>query len=387
VEYALWISSDTPDLAKRLITHPNQLVAQSALEALVQHPQAAETLITKEWIWDAAHSSDPNRRMLAAIGVRLHGDKETGAMHQLLLDPDPRVAAVACRSAAELQDRTYLDALLRLLPKAKLRADAIDALAAYGDRIIGTLGDVLLDTTMPIAVRRQIPRVLQRIHHQRSVDVLIQALAEPDLSVRTSAIRSLHVLREAAPKMNYGRESVMHHIHSEARYYYEMSAALAPFRDKHDTPAARILASTLESRLRSTLERLFRLLGLRYPPKEIYAAYLAVNRGGKTDEFTAALEFLDNVLERELKRILLPMLDEDARVSQVGRDIFGVEARDAQTALKELMRSGDSWLVACAIATAAELRLTELKPEIEPLSKRAGTEVGQVAQSAILALA
>jgi hypothetical protein len=119
----------------------------------------------------------------------------------------------------------------------------------------------------------------------------------------------------------------------------------------------------------------------------MYAAYLAVHRGGKTDEYTAALEFLDNVLERELKKILLPMLDEDGRVTQVGRELFGVEPRDAQTALRELMRCGDAWLVVCAVATAAELRLTELKPDIEPLSKRAGAEVSQVAQSAILALA
>jgi ATP:ADP antiporter, AAA family len=276
VEYALWVCSDTPDLAKRLITHPNQLVAQSALEALVRHPQAAEALITKEWIWDAAHSPDPARRSSAAIGIRLHGDKESGALHQLLLDADPGVAAAACRTAGLLQDRAYLDALLRLLPKAHMRRYAIDGLAAYGERIVGTLGDVLLDTTMPTAVRRQVPRVLQRIHYQRSVDVLIQALGEPDLTVRTQVIRSLNVLRQDAPRLNYGRDSVMHQILTEARYYYEMNAALAPFRDAQNTSATRLLAATIESRLRSTLERLFRLLGLRYPPKEIYAAYLAV---------------------------------------------------------------------------------------------------------------
>jgi ATP:ADP antiporter, AAA family len=386
VEYALWVSSDTPDLAKRLITHPNQLVTQSALETLVGHPEAAAALITKEWIWDAAHSPDPNRRALAATGIRLHGDKETGALHGLLLDADPRVAAAACRTAGVLQDRVYLDALLRLLPKSQLRREAIDSLAAYGERIIGTLGDVLLDTTMPQAVRRQIPRVLQRIPHQRSVDVLIQAIDEEDLNVRVSVLRSLNVLREAAPRLTYGREPVMHQILGEARYYYEMNAALEPFRDKQDIPAARLLAKTLESRLRSTLDRLFRLLGLRYPPKEIYAAYLAVNRP-KGDQFTAAMEFLDNVLERELKKVLLPLIDSDARITQTGRELFGVEPRDAQTVLRELMRSHDPWLVSCAIATAAELRLSALKPDIEPLSKRRGSEVSQVAESAMLALA
>ena len=34
----------------------------------------------------------------------------------------------------------------------------------------------------------------------------------------------------------------------------------------------------------------------------MHAAYLALNRK-KTDEYTAAIEFLDNVLERELKRV------------------------------------------------------------------------------------
>src|SRR6476661_5363314 len=64
VKYALWVSSDTPDLAKRLLSHPNQLVARSALAALADHPEAAEPLITKEWVTDAAASADPNRRIM-----------------------------------------------------------------------------------------------------------------------------------------------------------------------------------------------------------------------------------------------------------------------------------------------------------------------------------
>ena len=105
------------------------------------------------------------------------------------------------------------------------------------------------------------------------------------------------------------------------------------------------------------------------------------------DRHTAAIEFLDNVLERELKRIILPLLDEDARLTQVARDVFGMDPMDATAALREIIRSGDAWLVACAVATAGELKLTELKPDIEPLSHNAGTEVGPVALNALAALA
>ena len=95
---------------------------------------------------------------------------------------------------------------------------------AYGDRIAGTLADVLLDTTTPAAVRRQIPRVFQQIPTQRSVDALFQAYDEPDLSVRTAALKS-SAIREQASKLNFGRESLRQHISREARYYYETAAS------------------------------------------------------------------------------------------------------------------------------------------------------------------
>jgi ATP:ADP antiporter, AAA family len=276
--------------------------------------------------------------------------------------------------------------LLQMLTNASLRSAAIEALAAFGERIVGTLGDVLLDTTTPVQVRHQIPRVLRHIPTQKSVEVLFHALNEPDLTLRSSALKALNRIRETKPKLNYGRDSLTENIMKEARYYYEMSAALYPFRETHDTPAARILYETIEGRLKLTLDRLFRLLGLKYPPREIYAAYLSLSRP-KTDEYIAAIEFLDTVLDRELKRYIMPLLDEQARVPQAGRDLFGLVPSDMKTALRELMRSGDSWLVACAVATAAELKATELRTDIEPLARKGGTEVGPVAQSALAALA
>jgi AAA family ATP:ADP antiporter len=343
-------------------------------------------VITKEWIIEAAGSADANRRVLAAIGERLYPEDGTGILQKLLQDSHPAVSSAAMRTAAALQNRAYLDGLLSRLAHAPLRGVAIEALASFGDRIVGTLGDVLLDDTMPLAVRRQIPRVLRNIPHQRSVDVLLESLALQDLTVRSAVLKALNKLRETHPKLAYGRESVFRHIWNEARYYYQINAALAPFRDKQGDGAARLLAATLNERLRSTLERLFRLLGLRYPPREIHAAYLAVNRR-RSEEFTAAIEFLDNILEPELKKVLLPLLDDDVRVSQRARELFGIEDMDARGAVRELLRSGDSWLVACAIATAAELDFRDLAPDIVPLGERAGTEVGQVAKSALAAFA
>ena len=74
-----------------------------------------------------------------------------------------------------MHNRAYLFALLRALGQTKVRGDAIDALAAYGPAITGSLSDLLLDESVPVRVRRQVPRVLKKID-QRSVDVLLAAI-------------------------------------------------------------------------------------------------------------------------------------------------------------------------------------------------------------------
>jgi AAA family ATP:ADP antiporter len=241
---------------------------------------------------------------------------------------------------------------------------------------------------MPVSLRQQIPRVLKAIPDQRSVDVLLAAIGHQDLSVRASVLKALNRLRETAPHLNFANHFVTEQILAEARYYFELAAALEPFRDQkeHRRSAACLLARTLEERLAGTLERLFRLLGLRYPPKEIYSAYLAVSRR-RTEEAAAALEFLDNVLERDLKRILLPMLDAPDRALARGHDLFGVEPRDAESAVRELIHSRDPWLTACALATAGEWKLRNLAPDIDAAVQESQGELYAVARSTQVALA
>jgi AAA family ATP:ADP antiporter len=388
VAYAVSMSPDSAALSKRLLDHPSFVVVARTLETIGDHSELTPELVTYEWLQAAATDPDPKRRELAALAVRSRGDQGTEVLHRLLRDPDFAVRDAALRTAGALQNRVYLESMIQALSSSRLRGAAIDALASYGSRIVGTLSDLLEDEKLPMGIRRQIPRVLRKIPHQRSVEVLLGAIGQPNLELRSAVLRALNRLRESNPKLDYGEEPVTRQILNEAKYYGELAATLAPFK-KQDTrsTAATLLAKTLEERLHNTIERLFRLLGLRYPPKQIYAAYLAVHRG-RPEELTAALEFLDNILERELKRILLPLLDYDAAQSANTPNVhLDVEEKDVPSALRDLMQSGDVWLVSCAMATAAELKVRQLAPEIKRVSQNAGTEVAQVAAPALAALA
>lgn len=386
VRYTLAVSPEAARLAKDLLSRPDPVIAEGAVEAIAAHPDIAQDVLTHDWISKAANDSDPQQRFLAAIAMGVAGDQGTEALHKLLEDADARVVAAACRAAGALQNRAYLYALVRRLSDPHLRGVAIDSIGAYGPKVCGTLSDILEDGSTSMATRRQIPRVLKKIVHQRSVDVLVQALRRHETDLRGPILKALNRLRESDPKLNYPHDFVSQEMMNEARDYFELSAALAPFRDqKERLPVSSLLARTIEERLRQTLERMFRLLGLRYPPVEIYSAYLAVNRK-KGEQTSAALEFLDNVLVREDKRIVLPLLDEPDNVMETGRSLFGIQRKDAEGAVRDLIRSRDTWLVACAMGTAAELKIRKLAPEITEAGQQGNTEVAQVAESATAAL-
>ncbi len=382
VRYALAFTSEPRELARRLLEHPNPEVASSTVDAVGAMPEIARELLDHDWLQSAATDPSAARRKLSAQAIGVRGDAGTDVLFPLLKDSDPAVAAQAIRSAGTLKNRDYVPPLIHALSSPRLRGAAVDALSEFGMRITGTLGDVLADDTVPINVRRYVPRVLQRIGGQASVDILLRAIAGRDLATRATALKALNKLRETQPDLEYGGSMFFEQILDEAKYYFELHASLVPFREYDSPPpAVSLLIRTLEDRLSITLERLFRLLGLKYPPRQIYAAYRAINRRGGED-YVAAVDFLDSVLDRQLKRVLLPLLDEDSVLAQHARELFRIEGRDVRSALHSLIHSGDPWLTACAIAAAAELRIRELAQDVRQAASSGGDEVAEVARAA-----
>jgi AAA family ATP:ADP antiporter len=343
--------------------------------------------ISDDWVMRAATDPDARRRSLAAYAIGRRGQDAGDRLRKLLDDTDPATAAAACRAAGALGNRMHFEPIVGRLSDGAVRGAAIESLARYGPRVCGSLGDILIDEKSPAAIRRQVPRVLRLIRDQRSVDVLLGSIGEKDIGIRTAVIKALNRLRESAPQLNFRASPVTQQILDEAKYYYELNAQLAPLRSGgRPQTAASLLARTIEARLNQTQERLFRLLGLRYSPNEIYNAYLAIHYR-KAGEIGAALDYLDGIVERDLKRVLLPLFDLPGRVSEHGRHLFGIEVKSGEAAVRELVHSGDAWMAACAIAAAAELRLKALAGEIARVGELAGPETAQVARAAVATLA
>ena len=173
----------------------------------------------------------------------------------------------AVRSAGELKNREYLNALIRALGNSRLRGDAITRWPASARRFAAARRRAAR-RGLPVRMRRQIPRVLKQIRDQRAVDVLVAAVGHRDLTIRAAVLKALNRLRETAPELNFDNHFVSEQFWQEARYYYELSAALSRSASRTGGRPRHLLARTIEERLKGTLERLFRLLGLRYPPRK-----------------------------------------------------------------------------------------------------------------------
>ncbi|HVP48224.1 MAG TPA: Npt1/Npt2 family nucleotide transporter [Bryobacteraceae bacterium] len=387
VGYVVAVSPEAGHRAAEFLNHASPAVVEAVIAAMNDKPELAGQVVTLEWIRDAARDADARRRRMAAQAIAVRGPESANALARLLQDPDTNVVAAACRAAGTLAHRPSVEPMIKLLDDAALRSVVVESLAAFGARHCGLLGDCLADPSWPLATRCQIPRVLKLIQDQRSVDVLLQSLNEPEISIRVAVLRALSHLHETVPNLNYGATFVTDHILKEARHYFELFSAVEPFRDhKGSQTAAGLLERSLQERLDQTLERLFRLLGLKYPPEDMHAAYLAV-RGRRREQFLAALDFLDTVLEPALKRVVMPLLDSSEGMAERGRDLFGLEVRDAESAIRDLIRSSDPWLSACAMAAAAERGFHRLRSDILAAAGRSGSEVAEVARSAAQALA
>jgi AAA family ATP:ADP antiporter len=347
------------DLAPLLNQHadsPSPLVRRKVLELLSERriPGIEDVLLKGHSRID--EDPDPERRRQAAAALWLAGARGIPMLKKLLRDPDTEVLREAVCSAGKLHDDSLIPYLIPLISKSPVRAEVLEALAAYGDSICPTLAELMEDESLPLGIRIQAPRALRLVRTQTSVDTLVRAIGHGNLAIRSSVLRALSSIRNHSPALDFHQSFVTQQILAEARYYFQLNAALAPFASR-DTPrtAVSLIARTIEQRLGETLERLFRLLGLRYPPAEIYSAWLSW-RNRRGDEMATAIEFLDTTLDRDLKPVVLPMLDEPDHLVELGRRLYGFEPYQLESALRELVDSHDPWLVACAHAASAQLR-------------------------------
>jgi hypothetical protein len=121
-------------------------------------------------------------------------------------------------------------------------------------------------------------------------------------------------------------------------------------------------------------ERVFRYLGLLYPPEPIYHAFLTLQNGSASARANA-LEWLEQTLGHGLFKKVAPGLQES--------ELQGAPRTDVRRAFAELLAGGDVWLAECAAWALAEMRPPWAEEELRWAESSAMTELACVAERAL----
>ncbi len=241
-----------------------------------------------------------------AIGLMESHSPLAQKLEELLEDESLEVSKYAMESAARLKRREYVPALIYKLHSPLTREDACAALEKYGERIVGTLADYLGDSEEEVGLRQEVASVLARIPTQDSAEFLAWELAEDDEDMYAELIDALDRIRSGKPDIQVQKEIIKTKIFKEIKRYYQI---LIKFYDAESKVKKPKMSEKLSENLAASMMNIFKLLGLIYSHEDIFRAYQNIRTAAK-DSIDYAVELLDNILPKDIRDVVFPLIED-----------------------------------------------------------------------------
>ena len=387
-------TEDAPMLMRRYLGDAEPRVAVTAAVVLADSGLQADVhsadATFKRLIEDRRDAAAGARKEAAGALARVKNRGFRPLLVPLIYDSDLDVAREAIRSAGSMGpvNMLFVPSLVALLGHRVLKPAARAVLVSYGDGVLDALAYFLKDPDEDIWVRRHIPATLALLPRQRSMNVLLEALDDRDGFLRYKVVVAIEKLQRDHPELILPRGSVEALVLKESSRYYDYLTLRYNVvqRDPHAQPS--LLVRALEDKLERTLDRIYRLLGLIYPWKDVAAArYTIEHHDGRTR--AGAIEYMDNLLGGAVRKRVMPII-EDAPMAEKVRCanlVLKSRPRDLEDTLAQLVNDNDSVVAASAIHFVEQRQLWSLADDLEYALAHASAADRYVVEAASWALA
>jgi len=147
------------------------------------------------------------------------------------------------------------------------------------------------------------------------------------------------------------------------------------------------LLELLERRLDAGLERIFTLLGLKYGPKDIEIAYEGI-LSEKQDAQARAIEYLDNLLYGDLKRKLLPIIENtilDVTSEEVQQSLIAKVPSEYEC-LQILLQANDHKIKLAVLFLIGQQKNMKYKPLVEMMLTNEDERIQDFASQSLVKL-
>ncbi len=260
-----------------------------------------------EKILRESQDSEVNKMELAkAIGLMKADSSLAGQLTRLIDDESSRVSCLALKSAARLKKKEYIPAIIRKLGNFITMEDAVNALHNYGDAAIKALEKSLHDGSKGMTLRMAVAEVLARIGSQRAVLALTEELEHGTGELDVGVIDALDRVRSENTEIPLSVSAVKRKIFTLIKKYCQKFIDIQRQDPGKENPGLR---HHIDRYLEAYFANIFKLLGLYYRQKDMRMVYQNI-RTGTRNSVAIAVEWLDNALKKDVKDVLLPLVED-----------------------------------------------------------------------------
>jgi AAA family ATP:ADP antiporter len=317
------------------LEHPNERIALAALFCLAREAKNNYSLKQRYSLRERISSSLQNIEKSEVTTIYLQSILEILGVANIsafypnlqnyLKHVNPEIVRTTINAIGTTHDTSLVQYIIPLLDKKIYRSAVLLALKQFGPPILPVLRKNIQERLQPLPVIRLIPMAMQSFYSKEAVQQLLLVLTDKDHTVRLEVVRALSAIRSTHPQLKFNRYKVVSVIFDECKLHHQTLSAMhtqiiISYRNRTkskkeigdaERDARTSLLELLERRLDAGLERIFKLLGLRYQQKDIAIAYEGL-LSHKQEAQHNAIAFLDNLLTGELKRKLLPIIEDSA---------------------------------------------------------------------------
>ena len=326
--------------------------------------------------------------------ARALGDVKNPAFRSMLVplmyDPNLDVAKAAIESAGTLGagDFLFVPPLVSLLRNRRLKSSARAVLVGYGEAVIAPLAYFMGDRDEDVWIRRHVPSTLALLPFPASIDALTAALDESDGFLRFKATTALDRLRRDNPSLVIDPKVVSRHINIEAGRAFNAltlhyNLFVAGGLDKQC-----LLARVLTEKHERAVNRTFNLLGLIKAQSDVAAVRNAL-RDPEVRVRSRGIEYLDNLLEGEVRKKVVLLVDEMPEEERVrkGNVIYRTRTRDVEDTVAQLLHDEDQSIASAAVMLVEERGMWTLADDLEHVLAHRDVRDQHVFEAASWALA
>jgi len=304
-----------------------------------------------------------------------------------------QIVNTAILSASKTLDAEFIDLIIQHLSNKETRKNAIESLYFYNEPIINILYKKIKSEAIELEDAANIVLVIEKFATQKAINTLLNLTNNTEHTVKIEALDALKRLKWKYSHLRINDRFIVDKILDECNLYQNTLSVIHSqivIQYKQDTQhpeteqvnkARKNLIHLLELRLDRQLQRIFRFLGIKYPPNDIDPVFNSILHG-KEEQRIHAIEFLDNILDNHLKKELISVVESSLTgvISEEKIKRLNLKVLSEIECYNELLSRKDVKLKLAVLRLIEVSKNDKLNPVIEQLINDTNEKIRQKAE-------